>query len=55
MSNEENKELKIQIDEIKIKISIWILDQDKALGRDGFSISFYKFLWDCYPSMPRGI
>jgi hypothetical protein len=44
--NDENLELTLPISENDIHLVVWSLDPDKAPGPNGFSISFYHFLWE---------
>lgn len=46
VTNEENLALTQPILETKIFTTIWSLAPDKALGPDGFTISFYRHYWD---------
>lgn len=30
----------------EVKKAMWMLDDDKAPGPDGFTLAFYKFCWE---------
>ena len=45
ITEQDDKELKIPIMEVEIKLAIWSLKADKAPGPDGFTINFYRAAW----------
>eukprot|EP00253_Pinus_taeda_P006730 PITA_06730 len=46
ISPEDNSDLCKPVSEEEIIKIIWSMDSDKARGRDGFTIHFYKVCWD---------
>lgn len=46
VTNEDNLNRTQPISKPEIFVAIWSLGQDKALGPDGFSISFYQHFWE---------
>jgi hypothetical protein len=42
----DNCQLTKEISEEEIEHVVWSMDLDKAPGPDGFSINFYRHLWE---------
>jgi hypothetical protein len=42
----DNSQLTKEISEEEIEHAVWSMEPDKALGPDGFSINFYRQLWE---------
>jgi hypothetical protein len=46
VSKEENQLLKAPFSEEEVKMAIFNMEHNKALGPDGFPAEFYQFFWE---------
>lgn len=46
ISGETNKELEVSFSMEEVKAAVFSMQNDKALGLDGFSMHFYHVMWD---------